>query len=291
MNKLSPQQLFFQMENSGYTVIRNVFTPDDILALKQEFDRLKEFALQYHSTYRDKNIVFLIKNHPALGRHVRFIHWAPYLSNLLDNIRIDKRFFDILNPIIGCNIKQIQSQTSWKTAGTDETYFSFHQDYRYRKPASAFRNIGRTNLNTLMAIDRHTVENGCLQIYPGSHKLGELNLPQHDSILSMGYHREVLTEVGLDPAKLVDIELEPGDIAMWYSYVIHGSGPNLSKEDRRAFLNSYIKAEDSDRGEWAFKDGAPCLLEGEPALINYNGLYQNKEGHYFDGEIYPMDKD
>ncbi|MGD8934469.1 MAG: phytanoyl-CoA dioxygenase family protein, partial [Gammaproteobacteria bacterium] len=235
----------------------------------------------------DKNVVYVVRKNPECGYHVRFIHWVPYISPLLDKIRIDKRYLAICSPLIGDDIKQIQSQTNWKTPGCADTYYSFHQDYRFRRPASAFRNIGTSNLNTMLAVDPHTRENGCLQVYPGSHKLGPLDLPQYDSILNMGYHHEVLIDAGLDPNNLIDIELDPGDVAIWYSYVIHGSGPNQASTDRRGFLNSYNKAQDTDRGEWAFRKGVPCPLEGEPALINYDALYEDETPHYVKGSLYP----
>jgi ectoine hydroxylase-related dioxygenase (phytanoyl-CoA dioxygenase family) len=276
-----------QMQAKGFAIVRNVFQASEIVDIRKEFDRLKEKALQYRDVWRDKNVVYVVREHPKNGYHVRFIHWAPYISPILDKIRIDKRYLTICSSLIGNDIKQIQSQTSWKTPGCADTYYSFHQDYRYRRPASAFRNIGTSNLNTMLALDSHTKESGCLQVYPGSHRMGPLNLPQHDSILNMGYQQDVLTTAGLDANNLVDLELEPGDIAMWFSYVIHGSGPNNSTSDRRGFVNSYNKAQDTDRGEWAFKNGVPCPLSGEPALINYDDLYDDEDPHYVEGALYP----
>ena len=276
-----------QMRAQGYAIVRNVFQESEIVTIRAEFDRLKEKALQYKDVWRDKNVLYVVREHPENGYHVRFIHWAPYISPLLDKIRIDKRYLSICSPLIGNDIKQIQSQSSWKTPGCADTYYSFHQDYRFRRPASAFRNIGTSNLNTMLAVDPHSKENGCLQVYPGSHKMGPLDLPQHDSILNMGYQQDVLVTAGLDANNLVDIELEPGDVAIWSSYVIHGSRPNNSSGDRRGFLNSYNKAQDTDRGEWAFRHGVPCPLAGEPALINYDALYDGEDPHYVEGALYP----
>ncbi|MFV2056711.1 MAG: phytanoyl-CoA dioxygenase family protein [Thiohalomonadales bacterium] len=276
-----------QMREQGYVIVRNVFQESEIATIRKEFDRLKEEALQYKGVWRDQNVVYMVREHPEKGYHVRFIHWAPYISPLLDQIRIDKRYLTICSPLISNDVKQIQSQTSWKTPGCADTYYSFHQDYRFRRPDSAFRNIGTSNLNTMLAVDPHTKENGCLQVYPGSHKMGPLDLPQDNSIMNMGYQQDVLTAAGIDASNLVDIELEPGDVALWYSYVIHGSGPNNSSSDRRGFLNSYNKAQDTDRGEWAFKNGVPCPLSGEPVLINYGAIYDDEDPHYVEGTLYP----
>jgi hypothetical protein len=91
-----------------------------------------------------------------------------------------------------------------------------------------------------------------------------------------------LARAGLDPGRLIDLDLEPGDVALWNLYTIHGSGPNHTGQDRRFYLNGYIRAEDCDRGEWAFRDGAPVSL-GDPVLVHYDDLFARPEPHYVEG--------
>ena len=86
---------------------------------------------------------------------------------------------------------------------------------------------------------------------------------------------------GLDPAKLVHLELAPGDLALWHLCTIHGSGPNGAAIDRRAYLNGYVTAANCDRGEWAWRDGAPCAL-GEPELVHYEALHTNPGPFYLE---------
>ena len=74
-------------------------------------------------------------------------------------------------------------------------------------------------------------------------------------------------------------QLEPGDVALWNLFTVHGSGPNSSDLDRRFYLNGYVRAEDCDRGEWAFRDGEPCSL-GEPVLVHYEELHSRPEPHF-----------
>ena len=64
-------------------------------------------------------------------------------------------------------------------------------------------------------------------------------------------------------------------------FTIHGSGPNVSSTDRRLYINGYVTAENCDRGEWAFRDGAPCEL-GEPVLVHYDDLHKRPEPHFVD---------
>ena len=95
-----------------------------------------------------------------------------------------------------------------------------------------------------------------------------------------------LKQWGLDPDQMVNIILEPGDVALWLPYTLHGSGPNRSTIDRRSYVNGYVIAENCDRGEWAFRDGEPCEL-GTPVLIDDEELYSRLEPHYIEGPLYP----
>jgi len=271
----------------GYATLRGVYSAADVAVIADEMERLKAEALRFKASYRDRNLVYLIRPHPTLGQHLRFIHWAAYISPILARYRVDKRLLEILRPLIGENLKQIVNQAAWKTPESEDTRFGFHQDVRFRRPANAFRELATSYVQTYLAIDSQTVENGCLKIYPGSHKLGILNLPVDRSVLDMEGENSDVRLCGLDPACVVDVILDPGDLVLWLPYTLHGSGPNRSTSDRRTYVNGYVIAENSDRGEWAFRNGEPCQL-GEPVLIQYDDLYTRPEPHYVDGPIYPV---
>ena len=271
----------------GYSVVRGVYSKADIAVIAEEMDRLKAEARRYHSSYRDRNVVYVIRPHPTLGRHLRFIHWAAYISPVLARYRTDPRQLELLEPLLGNDLKQIANQVTWKTPNSEDTAFGFHQDARFRRPASAFRELAKSYVQTSLAIDRHRVENGCLKVYPGSHKLGTLDLPADRSVLDMEHENSVLARYGFDPERMVDVTLEPGDVVLWLPHTLHGSEPNHSQMDRRSYVNGYVIAENCDRGEWAFRKRRPCEL-GEPVLIQYDELYTRPEPHYIEGAIYPL---
>jgi ectoine hydroxylase-related dioxygenase (phytanoyl-CoA dioxygenase family) len=271
----------------GYAILRKAYSADDVAAIADEMDRLKELGLRYHSSYRDRNILYVVRPHPKLGRHLRFIHWAAYISPVLERYRVHHRQLEILGPLLGNNLQQIANQTTWKTPGTDDTTFGFHQDARFRRPAASFRQLATSYVQTFLAVDPHSPDNGCLKVYPGSHKLGLLDLPADRSVIDEESSDTVLEECGLDPDKVVDVILDPGDVALWLPHTLHGSGPNRSSIDRRTYVNGYVTAANCDRGEWAFRNGEPCPL-GEPVLIQYDDLHTRPEPHYIEGSLYPV---
>jgi len=89
-----------------------------------------------------------------------------------------------------------------------------------------------------------------------------------------------LEAVGLSEDDAIDLELEPGDLALWSPYLVHGSATNRSGHKRRFYINGYVRARDCDRGEWAFRGGRPVPLGLEPALVHYEELHERPEPHY-----------
>jgi len=89
-----------------------------------------------------------------------------------------------------------------------------------------------------------------------------------------------LEAVGLSANDAVDLVLEPGDLALWSPYLVHGSGTNRSDHKRRFYINGYVRAEDCDRGEWAFRNGRPVPFGPRPALVHYEELHERPGPHY-----------
>src|SRR5207237_9290285 len=129
-------------------------------------------------------------------------------------------------------------------------------------------------------IDPHTLGSGCMKLIPGSHLRGDLGMDSSKLVLGTAMSDDVLEQVGLSADDALDLLLEPGDLALWSPYLVHGSGTNRSDHKRRLYINGYVRADDCDRGEWAFRDGHPVPFGPEPALVHYDNLYARTEPHY-----------
>ena len=276
-----------QYARDGYAIVREVFTEQDVANLAREFDCMKSDGLKHPRSFRHQNILYLIEEDTALGRNLRFMHWPSYVGPILNRYRTDPRLLAIIEPLIGRDVKQIINELIWKTPGASKTGYSYHQDARFRRPASAYRNLDSAYVQTAIAVDPHRPENGCLRMARAIHRLGDLSLGSERSVYQGTTEVSELQALGIAPEDVVDIILEPGDVALWGPYTIHGSAPNTSTWDRRAYLNGYVRACDCDLGEWAFRDGAACEL-GEPVLVQYMDLYQRPDPHYIDGPPNPF---
>ena len=179
-----------------------------------------------------------------------------------------------LAPMLGPNLKQIINQMHWKPPGANAE-FGFHQDSRSRRPRSAYRELAASYIQTGIAIDPHSAENGAMTICPDSHRLGELPFDPNRPSMHQALDTADLERLGIGAASTVVLEMEPGDVALWHVHTLHGSGPNRAAIDRRLYINGYVIAENCDRGEWAFRNGIPCPLSGEPVLVHYEDLHTN----------------
>lgn len=265
----------------GYAVARGVFSPDEMAALAAAFDRQYADGLRHPRSFRHGNFHVRVADDPGIGHTVRMVQWPSYSDAVLNAVRLDARLFHLVEPMLGRDVKQIINQLHWKPPGATGGDYAFHQDSRFRRPRAAFRNLATSYIQTGIAVDPHTTESGAMRLYPGSHLLGELDLAPRANILGTGIAEEALESLGLDPAKLVDLVLEPGDVAFWSPYTIHGSAANRSAHDRRLYINGYVRAADCDRGEWTWRDGLPVPL-GKPVLVHYEDLHRRPEPHYVD---------
>jgi len=265
-------------QREGYAIVRGFFSPAEVAAIGMEIDRVHAEGVAHGRSFRHGNLFYKIAQHPG-GPVVQMVQWPSYHRPALDAVRLDQRFASLLEPLIGGDVKQIINQIHWKAPGAVGD-FAWHQDSRFREPARCYRNLGTSYVQTGLAIDPHRPESGGMSFVPRSHVHGDLRLDTSSDVLGNKMQDAALARVGLSAADAVRLELEPGDLALWNPYLVHGSGTNRADHQRRFYINGYVRAEDCDRGEWAFRDGRPVPLGPEPALVHYEYLRERGEPHY-----------
>lgn len=270
-----------QYRDQGFAIVRQVFTPSEVAELKAAFDAVYAEGLRHPSSYRHQNVFFNLADDARLGNIIRMVQWPSYFNETLNQTRLDKRMLAVVAPLIGRDLKQIINQMHWKPPGAATVSFGFHQDICFRKPREAYREPATSYVQTGIAVDDHTCENGAMLVYPGSHRLGELSFTAEGRVMENTPKRDDLSAVGLDPAKLVALEMAAGDVALWSPYTVHGSGANKTASDRRLYINGYVAAQQCDRGVMTFQGGEPCAL-GAPVLIHYDDVFARPEPHYPD---------
>jgi len=265
----------------GYAVIRGFFSRDEVREIAAALNQLYAEGLAHGRSFRHGNLFYNVARGECDEPLVRMVQWPSYHQRLLNEVRLDARFAKLLEPQIGRNVKQIINQVHWKASGSLGD-FAWHQDCRSRRPASAYRNLATAYVQTGLAIDPHTIWSGCMRFIPGSHLRGDLKMDCSQKALGTAMSDSALDQLGYSSDEAVDLLLEPGDLALWSPYLVHGSGKNLSDHKRRLYINGYVRAGDCDRGEWAFRDGRPVTFGPKPRLVHYEDLFEHPGPQYVD---------
>ena len=269
-----------QYDRQGFCVVRGVYRAAEIAELSEAARALWIDGGSHRRTFRHGNVLYRVDPDPARGPSLRFVQWAARVNAVCARWRVEPRLLEIVRALLGDDLKQIVNQMSWKPAGVANGH-AFHQDCRFRRPRTAYRDLATSYVQTMIAIDEHRVDNGCVLVLPGSHRFGELALDPGGAVLGGRDDVGELEAAGIDFAASVALELEPGDVALWNPFLVHGSGANVSHRDRHAYLNSYVTAAAADRGEWAMRSGWPSDL-GRSVLVDYEALFERPEPHYPD---------
>lgn len=267
--------------SDGYAIVRGLLDTHEVATIAAAMNQLHAEAIAHGRSFRHRNLFYKLAPAPEAGGPpaVRMVQWPSYHQPVLNAVRTDPRMSAVLAPLIGHDLKQIINQVHWKARGPGAD-FAWHQDSRFRKPYQAYRNLGSSYVQTGLAIDPHGKTSGAMRFVRGSHLRGSLDLDLGEEVLGREMADTALARAGLSAADIVDLDLAPGDLALWSPYLAHGSGVNTSSHQRRFYINGYVRAGDCDRGEWAFKGGEAVALGPEQALVHYEELREHPHPHY-----------
>lgn len=108
----------------------------------------------------------------------------------------------------------------------------WHQDEAYWDPTQVYRALG-----CWAPLDDATPQNGAMKFIPGSHQAG-IRKHHHlnDDPTTPALYVEVSAE---DEASAVTVPLRAGGAIFHHSRTLHGSGPNRSPRERRAYANEW----------------------------------------------------
>jgi ectoine hydroxylase-related dioxygenase (phytanoyl-CoA dioxygenase family) len=111
--------------------------------------------------------------------------------------------------------------------------WAWHQDYGYwYQNGLLFPDL----VSVMIAVDDATVENGCLQVLRGSHRMGRVNhvLSGDQAGADMEHVAEAMKRL-----ELVHCEMKAGDALYFHSNTLHCSAANNSDRARWALICCY----------------------------------------------------
>lgn len=216
-------------DSQGYVLLKNYFCKEEIKILKSALKYLQELPeiingpMKYFEVLEDNSVI--------LNRVEKFFDYAP----LVRDIFVGERILNTIQNLTKRNFVLFKEKINFKLAKAGG--FKPHQD------GAAFRRFVDDLLITAMVVvNKATAKNGCIKILQDNY---ERKLIQHQN----GY---ILAYGDVEQHSWIDVEMCPGDLLLFSSYLIHCSLDNLSDYPRSSYFITYSPQDYGDQRDKYF---------------------------------------
>lgn len=211
-------KLVANYEQFGFAYVRSMITAEELAPLA---DALDDGAAPRAFSVTDSQ-----------GGKQELSAWLHLGDDLVGVIPRLRPLVEIATAVVGGPVYHWHSKLSWKRPRTTSLW-DWHQDYAFW----VGEGVAHPDMCTIaIAVGRVEEANGCMRLVSGSHHLGTLDLVGVGQ--SQGTDPDaVATALDFHPVELC--ELDSGDIVVFHSNTLHGSGPNTSDVPRTMLMISY----------------------------------------------------
>ncbi|BET66941.1 hypothetical protein ASA1KI_18590 [Opitutales bacterium ASA1] len=164
------------------------------------------------------------------------IHFPHKFSDTIRSTLFNPATLDVLTAVVGPNVKCMQSMLFIKSSGKPGQ--AWHQDEDFIPTRD------RSLTGAWIALDRATIDNGCLWVIPGSHR--------HGILWDQCWHGDRRFDCTVESrgfpytdADAVPVEVEAGSVVFFNGYLLHRSLPNRAAPGtyRRSLVNHFMSCE------------------------------------------------
>ena len=184
-------------------------------------------------TLNNRSRFDLEEKHSYKNPALRRVNAPDEISKSFFNVMAYSKVVDAVADLIGPNIKLHHTKINSKLPNSG-TVVKWHQDFPFTP---------HTNddlITALIMIDNVTLENGPLEVWPGSHKQ-KLHSLWEKNILKAKVNNELAE---LAETKKISCVGPAGSVCLMHTRLLHGSSRNLSSNSRTLFICVY-SAEDA----------------------------------------------
>ena len=222
---------------TGFLVIADAVTAEELEGLRNVFSRWVEESREYKTDYGEtldgRPRFDLQPGHSAEKPGLRRIQSPEEVSDLFANIMRNAATVDFCAELIGPSIRFHHGKVNSKLPGT-ATQVKWHQDFPF-EPMS-----NDDMITALLFVDDVTLENGPLEVLPGTHK-GPIHSHWNKGVFTGSVDQEI---IDAQNNKIVKCTGKAGSVCLMHARLLHGSAPNLSDSSRTLYITTYY-AEDA----------------------------------------------
>lgn len=232
-------------DERGFFVLRGLFAPSEVAAVRAAFERLYATAQELPKTGDHEGAFFVIDRAASASTSregagandhsgapgsvvVQRVVWAGGMEPTLLRLSEDARLLDPTLELLDTGAcEQLLCQAHFKMPN-DGVAFDWHQDIQHRdKGGTTWRDVnGRGSyVQSILLVDDMNHENGPLEFVPAE-------AARFDE-------RGRLVPGSIDAARAMEVLGQAGDVLFFGPWAVHGSAPNHSTQPRRVLINGY----------------------------------------------------
>lgn len=213
----------------GYLVVEDAISQDKLVELQKITD---EFVKNSVQVKKSDHIYDLAEDHTESNPKLRRLKNPHLVHEVYKNITTDSSLLDIVEKIVGKNIRRDHAKLNFKAAHGGES-IEWHQDWAF------YPHTNDDIVEVGIFLDDCKEENGPLMAVPGSHK-GPLDNHHHDGVF-IGAVDPKKSNYDVKTAEL--FLARAGSISLHHVRSLHGSKKNNSDVSRRILFVGYTAAD------------------------------------------------
>lgn len=211
-------------DRDGYILVRGFFDPEEAALLQSAMEQ--DPAIRGH--FYDRN--------DAQGLATKMATWNHPGDSVYGYAARSHKMVDTMEDLLGGEVYHYHSKITAKEPHEGGAW-EWHQDYGYWYHNGC---LFPTMASAMIALDRCSRANGCLQVLKGSHHLGRVDHGLLEGEQVGADLRRV--EEAKKHLELVYCEMEPGDVLFFHCNTLHRSDPNRSDDRRWTLICCYNAA-------------------------------------------------
>jgi ectoine hydroxylase-related dioxygenase (phytanoyl-CoA dioxygenase family) len=221
----------------GYLVADGAVTDAQLAAMRAEIARWVEESRAHAEPFGPPTIderprFDMGAEHSAERPALRRVNSPSDISAAFREVMQDGAMVDMVADLIGPNVKFHHCKINLKLPGS-HTEVGYHQDFAYTPHSND------DVVTALLMLDDMTLENGCLQVVPGSHRG-----PVHSLFDGERFTGFIAPAVVAElKAEEVPITGRAGSVCLMHTRLAHGSDANRSTRPRGLYICVYTAAD------------------------------------------------
>lgn len=241
--RLTPEERV-AYDRDGFLLRESVFEPAELGRIAADCEALatrieavaagEKEVMGAYMFQRMEDLLVTVKWEPDAPEVLQGLESLSHLSPELRDWGLDPRLVDPCRALVGDEAPILWTEKLNLKRAAKGGKYTLHQDFPYWRKINP---VADRVITAMVFLDDASVENGCLEVGPGSHQAGMLPRRQVD-----GFGSAEMDPDQFDHGRLKPLEARAGSVVFFGPFLVHRSLPNRSAQDRRALLYSYQPA-------------------------------------------------